>query len=620
MYEAMEQTPDAPKWQHHNISVNFNCQSCGTVLRAFQKGIRHHCRSCGIVICTDCKDKSVLNTRITERGQLERLKGRPGEYAIFSITCKACKIRNLIRDNAITKGFAVMGSSSLSSGAKSSKSSQQQKQQKQKQKQQSPAQQTEQRKAEPRHHNHNHEHNDEKRCAACGLGVPRELAKTFLWNEILRSSTNNEEDDDPASTLFCHRCAFSLNDHRGGLRAASVFVTRLSPNVIAEDLHATLEDHFGGVQRVHIPRGEDGKPKTDGDGFAFAQVFFYKTDASSSSSSKKKNEQDDEKDDKSRWSENGGITSCLKAGWCWNGISKGQRCRIHHGGGSSTGAFLPFSTGSIAVRSKMSLSNKVRHIQGDHGTFQSDAEIARERITVRAMALQTEEIREQQTKIFKFKDMQSADEDGGAGPFNLAKMACQHDDVHSMARLFKLNQQAVSYSKLRKELFDPYSLVNGRTLLHIACVHGSYEVLSLILSDAMLATAMTIRAQQQRVLSQSGAAAVAAPSVSSETNIFERAVNQTDGSGFSCLQLICLSNTSTTVKAIHLLLDRGADPNASTARGETALYFSAVNNNVKAVSALISVTEAAEAVVTLKTLPGVTPEVERLLKDRIRRN
>ena len=268
----------------------------------------------------------------------------------------------------------------------------------------------------------------------------------------------------------------------------------------------------------------------------------------------------------------------------------------------------------------MSLSNKVRHIQGDHGTFQSDAEIARERLTVRAMTLQTEEIREQQTKIFKFKDMQSADEDGGAGPFNLAKMACQHDDVHSMSRLFKLNQQAVSYSKLRKQLFDPYSLVNGRTLLHIACVHGSYEVLSLILSDAMLATAMTIRAQQQRVLSQSGAAAVAAPSASSETNIFERAVNQTDGSGFSCLQLICLSNTSATVKAIHLLLDRGADPNASTARGETALYFSAINNNVKAVSALISVTEAAEAVVTLKTLPGVTPEVERLLKDRIRRN
>jgi len=615
------------QWQSHSMAKPVPCTCCGKILPALKRHERHHCRACGHVICKECKTYMQLDVIITKNGLQTSI-------GLVDVDSKIKPTTSPTTPTTPTPTAAV-------SSTKHSRPHQ-------------------------RHHQHRMA-GDSTTCTSCGLGIPDDLRATFDWSHMLQQSrkqpASKEENEEYA--LFCHRCAFGHHDQRGGLRAASVFVTRLSPNIIgalislfcllivlcfllswltlltfhffkplfpssdnacflhgntAEDLHATLDDHFGGVQRVHIPRSEDGKPKTDGDGFAFAQVFFYKTPSAPSSSQIQSLNVKDEHYPK--WSNSGGLMSCLRTGWCWNGISKGQRCRIHHGihdesntdnenenENELSSSSVP--TGSMALRSKMSLSDHVRHTQGDHGSFQTYADEARERLRLRSVALQTKEIRDQQTEIFKFKSNDA--------PFNLAKMACQHNDVHSMLRLLKLNTQAVSYdAKLRRQLFDPYTLgLQGRTLLHIACVHGSFDVLNLLLSDTCQASAMTIRAQQQRALAQAKGGTDAA---SDEGDIFEKAVNQSDSSGFTPLHLVCLSNTPETVRAIQLLLDRGGDPNSRTSRGETSLYFAAKNNNIAAVAELVAVTELSSVLSTLKSLGNIAVDVERLLKERIKRN
>ncbi len=634
MYRSITEPLDGPKWQHHSMRNEISCNCCSAVMPPMKTGKRHHCRACGNIVCTNCCDTACLTSRITEKNGMEYLhKEDSGGYSVISVVCKNCKIACLIKDNSKTKGIPMpefiekLGPSTIhqtytndvntttQNGKEATKTQSQSPGTSSTNNTNNTNNQIPTHHHRARAHHATHQHHQIK-CTSCGLGVPVSLQQTFDWTDLLQHAKKGNSKVVEEPPLFCHRCYFSINDFRGGLKASSCFVTRLSPNVIPEDLHATLDDHFGGVQRVHIPRGEDGKPKTDGDGFSFAQVFFYKkgTSTESSTSTSTSLTSSDSENMSTRWSDEGGLQKTLKTGWCWNGMSKGERCRIHNHGGMTANNNLDnnldssLAIGAMAIRSKMSLSEHVRHVQGDHGAFNTHAASARERLLNRSVAIQTQEIRNQATQIFKFNDMQS--------PFNLAKHACQHNDVTSMSRLLDLNSQAVSHdAKLRRQLFDPYQMYQGRTLLHTAACYGSYDVLSLLLSDASQAAAMTIRAQQQRVLASSNGV------THDEGDIFERAVNQIDSSGFSSLNLVCLSNTSSTVKAIQLLLDRGGDPNSSTSRGETSLYFAAKNQNTNAVLELVGVTEISAVVKCLKSLDGdVSVDIKRLLKERIKRN
>ena len=383
-------------------------------------------------------------------------------------------------------------------------------------------------------------------------------------------------------------------------------------SITAEDLHATLEDHFGGVQRVHIPRGIDGKPKTDADGFAFAQVFFYKSLIPKRTSSDTNLEDNEENGKITRWQNSGGLASCINTGWCWNGISKGQRCRVHHAmeENNSNPGLMPsfFPTGPIAVRSNMALSNKVRHVKGQHGLFDDEATNARERLCNKTVVRQVNELREQQSQIFTFNEtIQSS----AAGPFELAKNACQHNDVPSMKRLLKLNQRAISNDvKLRKQLLDPYALgPSGRSCIHIACVYKSFGILSLLLSDQMQAMQMAIRSQQQRVLGGGGGA--------EDGNMFLKVVNQVDISGHTPLHLVC-ENQIIDIRSLKLLLDRGSDPNLKTSRGETPLFFAARNGNIAVCSELAPVCNVSEVIAVLKFNEGeLLGDIVRILKRRI---
>ena len=61
-----------------------------------------------------------------------------------------------------------------------------------------------------------------------------------------------------------------------GVRTWNVLVSKLPVNILAEDVHAAFEDHFGFVHHVRIPKDKAGKPKTDKDGYAYAVVAFYR--------------------------------------------------------------------------------------------------------------------------------------------------------------------------------------------------------------------------------------------------------------------------------------------------------------------------------------------------------
>lgn len=380
----------------------------------------------------------------------------------------------------------------------------------------------------------------------------------------------------------------------------------------AEDLHATLEDHFGGVERVHIPRGTDGKPKTDSEGYAFAQVFFYKTPlfqrADDSNVSNR--------GEITRWQKRGGLESCLHTGWCWNGMSKGQRCRIHHGTEMNSTNALKKSKknpiGPLAVRSNIDLSSKVRHVKGQHGSFNESANKARDRLSTITLNQQLKVLSQSNREIFKFNDTIQSAEEGGAGPYKLAKIACQHNDVSSMKRLLTLNQRAISSdTKSRRQLFDPYALgPSGRSCIHIACKHSSFAILHLLLSDKMQAMQMAIRAQQQRVL-------VAKESTTKDDeDIFLKVVNQVDISGHTPLHLVC-ENQNIDLRGVKLLLDRGSDPNLRTSRGETALYFAARNGNALVCSELAPVTEVSEVITVINSGGDLLGEVQRILKSRV---
>ena len=258
----------------------------------------------------------------------------------------------------------------------------------------------------------------------------------------------------------------------------------------------------------------------------------------------------------------------------------------------------------------MALSHQVRHVQGQSGLFKDAATQARARLIESTLNRQAQELHEQQTQIFRFKGATS--EDSGVGPFQVAKMACQHNDVPSLRRLFKLNQRAVSNdATLRRQLLDPYALgPKGRNCVHIACAFSSFDILDLLLSDAMQANQMAIRAQQQRVLVSRGGVAI------DDGDMFQKVVNQMDLSGQTPLHLVC-QHSIINLKSIGLLLDRGADPNVRTSRGETALYFAAKNGNVQAVSELASVMEVAEVSAVLKSGGDLLFEVVRALERRI---
>ena len=206
-------------------------------MRALKSGERHHCRSCGKVVCNNCCDSAILNERIQENGDLQRLKNK--DDILLSRVCKTCKIRALISDNATTKGlvddqtFKNEGAATIT--RHSHKASNQGRQG-----QQDPHQRAvQQSQHRAQHRKHRHVAADTI-CSACGLGIPKDLIATFNWTDILKPTSKKHKTTDSAShqvyseTLFCHRCAFSKNDHRGGIRSASVFVTRLSPNVIGK--------------------------------------------------------------------------------------------------------------------------------------------------------------------------------------------------------------------------------------------------------------------------------------------------------------------------------------------------------------------------------------------------
>ena len=242
-------TTTSIRWKQHHLSQNTECFCCGTQMRALKFGERHHCRSCGNVICTACSTNAVLNERI-EEGGLERLKS--DQIIILSTVCKICKIRGLISDNATSKGLtnhptlkstlksfgpATITTTNNSRGGISKEQEQLLQNKLKHNNNRNSLRHKSRRNSLPSHYN-NAVNNTQVKCFSCFLGVPPELVSTFEWQDLLKPTNKSPDlfDGNHAlnEALFCHRCAFGNNDRRGGLRSLSVLVSRLSPNVIGK--------------------------------------------------------------------------------------------------------------------------------------------------------------------------------------------------------------------------------------------------------------------------------------------------------------------------------------------------------------------------------------------------
>ena len=626
------------KWESKSMLQTVTCSCChDSVMERATKGLRHHCRKCGSLVCGNCVDDNLmehLDERIEVDGIYRRAHSANPTISPLAYVCKKCHIRGKLHFTGKVEGSVSDQMGSTSQNAKGSLN-------------QHARTNQDSRKGPDWVDEENDEIKDHK-CMVCGIGVPASIVDVFDWKKMLlrpmrkirkQNGRFSDAGGKPTSGLFCKRCMYTQPDSRGGIKLHSVFVSRLPLSVKAEDVHATFEDHFGFVHHVAIPKDTNGKPKTDADGFAFGHVFFYRQGGARTIQAAEKvfaHGLDNTTRRKLHLSNEiqTGQRAALHAGWCWTGDGNGRRCRIHHvlqdsendehnSSSDNDGEVKATAVGPIAIRSHTQLSadNSVRMLSAlskrkpqrnanwettDKGLSRA-AKATRNLLTREAKQSQKNWENDIRSGIL-FSQMFST---LNLRPAEAARQCAMHDNVAGLKRLMMLNDHSVkSDSKRRRGLFDPYSerYELGRTLLHIVSVHGSTGVLTYLLSDKMQASVMTTRAKQQRaarehqrelkhefnresrltglkleeedaIVSEEPTQQGDADEVAAEGDVIEIACNALDDSHCTPLHLACIEGT---VQNIQLLIDRGSRTTSAGLNGMWPLHMCAAAGHLDA--------------------------------------
>ena len=383
-----------------------------------------------------------------------------------------------------------------------------------------------------------------------------------------------DDGGDADSILFCKRCHYMQPDPRGDVRTWSVLISGLPAATLQEDVHAELDDHFGYVHSVQIPKGASGRPKLDGDGYCFAIAKFY-------------------------WRGEGkyGQVGALNAGWCWDGSASGRRARIHriqvkrkdrHGGKYE-------QLGPVALRGNESFGNPTE----TRGEIRSNdtalgrryyAVVTRNQIMKRSKEKSqhlTDKIR---TSTLFHQVVESKT------PEEAAALAAKTDDVEKLRTLLKINDFAIECNQSHGEgFFDPYSLKceGGGTLFHIAARRGSIGVLHYLMSFEVQGKVTVMRHHGTRASRQGdrqlieNSDAEAAPSIAyqgGDENMLAVAINQLDYQNCAPLHLAAIQGNP---QSVYLLINHGADPARKSLGAMTPIHYAAATGNSEAVLALL---------------------------------
>ena len=201
-----------------------------------KKGLRHHCRKCGGVVCTDCYSHKQKLKVYVDRDDSVKVWMAPSKTIqppAFTI-CKRCH----------TQSMEELRSTKLLSQKK-----------------------------------------PHVFCQICSLPcMKKTIADETRFDTELVVVPETLFGLDPVvqggnidtTEVLCHYCRFARPVRRGGLNLYTILVSGLSCDVLEEDVHAAFEDRFKYIFDVKIPKDEDGFNVIDlKDGTTHAIVRFY---------------------------------------------------------------------------------------------------------------------------------------------------------------------------------------------------------------------------------------------------------------------------------------------------------------------------------------------------------
>jgi hypothetical protein len=565
------------QWEAHSALAPHECYSCSTIMPgSIKKGLRHHCRKCGRVVCTKCISlhKQKLKLLVDRDNSVKKWKEptglvEPPAQAVCT-RCYETSMREIRKAQKVAK----------------------------------------------RHPN--------VFCTMCHLPCPQKaVADSLQFDTSAVLVPEDELGNVPvdqggvrlgATKFLCRFCQHARPDRRGGLTLYPVLVSDLDPTIEVEDVHAAFEDRFGYVHDVYVPEDEDGFKELDKVRYrAHAIVRFFNPGAFRPPTLD---------------APHGvalGFEGALGAGACnipGQGVRRGKeedKALIHRLQWSGT----KFQTVVPCViredtslfekdRKPLSFSDSLyadqRHLTSARRDNEWNARFAID-VHAQKRARQDYERKVHQSLFPAFDAVATCGiPPGQRNAPNIAFTAVRTGDLPTLAQVWDSVRLSSEMSPDGAPSFDPYQerFVGGQSLLHAAALTGGLAVVAFLTSDSFVSDVVEIMERGDRYRAKiggdeeeggrdeeggghrDGGGGDEATQLLSEKdlNVLSSSLNALDAHGNTPMHMAALSGN---VDVFLYMLAKGGSAAAIGFSGKTCFHFAASRGHTELCKRLLAV-------------------------------
>ena len=550
---------DHLRWKPHNALAPHPCGSCGVTMQgSMAKGLRHHCRKCGEVVCTKCikKHKQKIKLFIDRDDNVKEWKEPTGRIdPPAQAICEKCydlsmkSVRKLQRDA---------------------------------------------------------KRNPHVFCSMCYMPCPQKaVADEVRLDTLLLLKPEDEMGKVIAQStvannnnFICRYCRYARPDRRGGLKLYSVFVSDLPPFAVVEDIHSAFEDRFGFVHEVFIPTDEDGANETDGVDFkTHAIVQFYNPG---------------QYFPKSHETPTGiaeGFEGAIGVGLCRVPLPGAPHDReevevcIHRlkwapGQYQTVVPCFIRESETLNYAESQTIYADQRHLSEERRTKEWETRLEIDLRRQKCMRVTYE----RKIHTNRFPQLGVAHEvslSSGATLESMALSAVKLGDLHALKAVCKSNWLSAELSEHGEPTFHIYKekFANGQTLLHVAVSQGHLSIVAFLLSEQIVGKvvefmeysdqvsknrAKSARQHSRKVVEEKSSSEDEheedenshVHSIQASVYALNEALNAKDNMGNTPMHMCALSGN---VDMFRLLLAKGGEATVIGFHGKTCLHYAAAN-------------------------------------------